>query len=82
MSVQFCSDIERLGLDAKLVNESYLWIENQIVHMPKLAYWQRAMRYGLLEVGISPDNGFTYDHVYGTKVGGTTVDKYGITYKF
>ncbi|WOG99154.1 hypothetical protein DCAR_0518502 [Daucus carota subsp. sativus] len=70
-------DIERLGLDAKLVNESYPWIENQIVHMPKLTSWQRAMRYGLLEVGISPDNGFTYDHLYGTKVGGTTFDRYG-----
>lgn len=59
-----------------MLNESYPWTEDQIVHMPKLVSWQRAMKYGLLEVGISPDNGFTYDHVYGTKVGGTTFDKY------
>ncbi len=29
------------------------------------------MRDGLREVGVSPNNGFKYDHVYGTKVGGT-----------
>lgn len=70
-------DIDKLGLDAKLVNESYPWIEKQIVHMPNLAPWQKAVRDGLLDTGISPDNGFTYDHLYGTKVGGTIFDNYG-----
>lgn len=27
--------------------------------------------------GVSPFNGYTYDHVYGTKVGGTIFDKSG-----
>lgn len=39
--------------------------------------WQSAVRDGLLEVGVSPNNGFTYDHVYGTKVGGTIFDANG-----
>lgn len=71
------SYIKRAGWDAKLVNESYPWIEKQIVHEPMFEPWQRAVRDGLLEVGISPYNGFTYDHLYGTKVGGTIFDKYG-----
>lgn len=72
-----CSDINKVGWDAKLVNESYPWIEKQIVHQPKLAPWQVAVRDGLLEAGVSPFNGFTFDHLYGTKVGGTIFDKYG-----
>lgn len=72
-----CSYIKKAGWDSKLVNESYPWIEKQIVHKPNLAPWQRAVRDGLLEVGISPFNGFTYDHVYGTKFGGTIFDRIG-----
>ncbi|GAB2269234.1 hypothetical protein Dimus_004161 [Dionaea muscipula] len=71
------SYVKRVGWDAKLVNESYPWVERRIVHKPKLAPWQRAVRDGLLEVGISPFNGFTYDHKYGTKVGGTIFDNKG-----
>lgn len=72
-----CSFVEKAGWDAELVKESYPWVEKQIVHRPKLAPWQRAIRDSLLEVGVSPFNGFTYDHVYGTKVGGTIFDQYG-----
>ncbi|KAL8226200.1 hypothetical protein R6Q57_018757 [Mikania cordata] len=71
------SYVKRVGWDAKLVNESYPWIEKQIVKEPMFEPWQRAVHGGLLEIGISPDNGFTYDHLYGTKVGGTIFDKYG-----
>ncbi|KAL3511685.1 hypothetical protein ACH5RR_024402 [Cinchona calisaya] len=71
------SYIRDVGWDEKLVNESYPWIEKQIVHKPDLAPWQQAVRDSLLEVGISPFNGFTYDHVYGTKVGGTIFDRFG-----
>ncbi|KAJ7963174.1 protein HOTHEAD-like [Quillaja saponaria] len=71
------SFIKKFGWDAKLVNESYPWIEKQIVHLPQLSPWQRALRDSLLDVGISPFNGFTYDHVYGTKVGGTIFDRFG-----
>ncbi|OMO66230.1 hypothetical protein COLO4_30680 [Corchorus olitorius] len=69
--------IRRVGWDARLVNESYPWVEKQIVHQPKLAQWQNAFKDSLLDVGISPYNGFTYDHIYGTKVGGTIFDRFG-----
>lgn len=69
--------IERVGWDEKLVNESYPWVEKVIVHQPNLAKWQNAFREGLLEVGVSPYNGFTYDHIYGTKIGGTIYDRFG-----
>ncbi|XP_022148088.1 protein HOTHEAD-like [Momordica charantia] len=69
--------IEKVGWDAKLVNESYPWVEKQIVHLPKLTPWQRAFRDSLLDVGVSPFNGFTYDHLYGTKFGGTIFDRFG-----
>ncbi|KAF3647771.1 Protein HOTHEAD [Capsicum annuum] len=71
------SYIQKVGWDSKLVNESYPWIERQIVHRPNLAPWQEAVRESLLEIGISPFNGFTYDHIYGTKVGGTIFDRFG-----
>ncbi|XP_019436496.1 PREDICTED: protein HOTHEAD-like isoform X2 [Lupinus angustifolius] len=69
--------IENVGWDSKLVNESYPWVEKQIVHRPKFSAWQRAARDSLLDAGVSPFNGFTYDHKYGTKVGGTIFDRFG-----
>ncbi|XP_057459547.1 protein HOTHEAD-like [Actinidia eriantha] len=69
--------VRKAGWDAKLVNESYPWIEKQIVHQPNLGPWQTAVRDSLLDVGVSPFNGFTYDHIYGTKVGGTIFDRFG-----
>lgn len=71
------SYIKRVGWDAELVNESFPWIEKQIVHRPPFGSWQKAIRDSLVEVGISPFNGFTYDHLYGTKVGGTIFDRFG-----
>lgn len=69
--------ISKMNWDAKLVNESFPWVEKQIVHKPMLAPWQRAFRDSLLDVGVSPFNGFTYDHIFGTKVGGTIYDRFG-----
>lgn len=66
-----------MGWDAKLVNESFPWVERQIVHQPKQEGWQKALRDSLLDVGVSPFNGFTYDHIYGTKIGGTIFDRFG-----
>lgn len=71
------SEIKKAGWDAKLVSESYPWIEKQIVHRPDFGPWQRAVRDSLLDAGVSPFNGFTYDHKYGTKVGGTIFDRFG-----
>ncbi|XP_015938701.1 protein HOTHEAD [Arachis duranensis] len=69
--------IEKVGWDPKLVNESYPWIEKQIVHRPTFSSYQRAVRDSLLDSGVSPFNGFTYDHIYGTKLGGTIFDRFG-----
>ncbi|WCJ39528.1 Glucose-methanol-choline (GMC) oxidoreductase family protein [Euphorbia peplus] len=69
--------IKEVGWDEKLVNKSYTWVEDQMVHKPKVAPWQVAFRDSLLDVGISPFNGFTYDHIYGTKFGGTIFDRFG-----
>ncbi|KAL6956138.1 Oxidoreductase [Sarracenia purpurea var. burkii] len=65
------------GLDGRLVNESYKWVEKVVAFEPRVQQWQSAVRDGLLEVGVVPDNGFTYDHLYGTKVGGTIFDRDG-----
>ncbi|CAA3010875.1 HOTHEAD-like [Olea europaea subsp. europaea] len=70
--------VQKLGWDAKLVNESYRWIEKQIVQRPKLAPWQKALKDSLLENGVSPYNGYTLDHVHGTKVGGTIFERNGL----
>ncbi|XP_039817042.1 protein HOTHEAD-like [Panicum virgatum] len=71
------SFVQQAGWDADLVNQSYPWVEERIVHWPKVAPWQAALRDGLLEAGVSPYNGYTYDHLYGTKVGGTIFDETG-----
>ncbi|KAJ1268347.1 hypothetical protein BS78_07G127900 [Paspalum vaginatum] len=71
------SFVQQAGWDGELVNQSYPWVEERIVHWPKLAPWQAALRDGLLEAGVSPYNGYTYDHLYGTKIGGTIFDEAG-----
>ncbi|XP_022922265.1 protein HOTHEAD [Cucurbita moschata] len=69
--------VREAGWDAKLVNESYEWVERVVAFEPRMGKWQSAVRGGLVDVGVVPDNGFTYDHLYGTKVGGTIFDRHG-----
>lgn len=69
--------VRAAGWDGGLVNESYRWVERVVAHQPELRQWQRAVLDGLLEVGVTPFNGFTYDHMVGTKVGGTIFDTQG-----
>ncbi|KAK1311842.1 Protein HOTHEAD [Acorus calamus] len=71
------SYVRKAGWDGELVNKSFPWVERQIVQWPDLAPWQKALRDGLLGAGVAPFNGYTYDHVFGTKVGGTIFDKDG-----
>lgn len=71
------SFIQEVGWDEDLVNKSYPWVEEKIVQWPKIAPWQAALRDGLLQAGVAPFNGYTYDHVSGTKVGGTIFDETG-----
>ncbi|KAK7265533.1 hypothetical protein RJT34_33153 [Clitoria ternatea] len=65
------------GWDGKAVNESYQWVEKTVAFQPQIKQWQSAVRDGLLEIGVQPNNGFTYDHIDGTKVGGTIFDQQG-----
>lgn len=69
--------VEQAGWNKTLVMESYEWVEKAVVFQPPVLQWQSAVRAGLLEAGVLPDNGFTYDHVDGTKIGGTILDKDG-----
>ncbi|XP_052199191.1 sinalpyl alcohol oxidase Nec3-like [Diospyros lotus] len=63
--------------DMKLVNESYKWVEETIVSKPILGTWQSSVKEALLEAGNGPDNGFTFDHIIGTKIGGSIFDGNG-----
>ncbi|XP_031477483.1 protein HOTHEAD [Nymphaea colorata] len=69
--------VEQVGWDGALVNQSYEWVEKIVAFEPPMLQWQSAVRDALLEVGVLPYNGFTFDHLYGTKVGGTIFDKDG-----
>ncbi|GJX21867.1 pol polyprotein [Tanacetum coccineum] len=69
--------INKAGLDPKLVRESYEWVAKKVEFEPKVLAWQGAVRDGLLEAGVLPNNGFTLEHLYGTKVGGSIFDKNG-----
>ncbi|KAL6348873.1 hypothetical protein AAG906_033529 [Vitis piasezkii] len=69
--------VEEVGWDSGMVKESYEWVEKVVAFKPPMRQWQSAVRDGLLEVGVLPYNGFTYDHIYGTKIGGTIFDPDG-----
>ena len=70
-------DVRKAGWDGKAVKESYEWVEKMVAFKPRMKQWQSAVRDGLVEVGVVPYNGFTYDHIRGTKIGGTIFDQYG-----
>ncbi|GMI84562.1 hypothetical protein like AT3G56060 [Hibiscus trionum] len=71
------SFLKQIGLDEALAKESYEWVENKLVTRPGSFEWQSAVRNGLLEAGVLPDNGFTYAHINGTKTSGTIFDAKG-----
>lgn len=67
-----------IGWDERLLNESYRWVENKIVLKPILGPWQSSFKNALLEAGVVPDNGFSYDHIYGLKLVVLFMTKMGI----
>ena len=69
--------VRAAGWDHRLVNASYRWVERALVFRPAVPQWQRALRQGLLQAGVTPDNGYTLEHVQGTKIGGTIFDRRG-----
>ncbi|XP_074574489.1 protein HOTHEAD-like [Curcuma longa] len=70
-------EVMDMGLNPKLADQSFRWVERELVFRPQLTEWTSAFRAGLLEAGVTPDNGFTYEHLEGTKVGGTIFDPTG-----
>ncbi|CAD6243012.1 unnamed protein product [Miscanthus lutarioriparius] len=69
--------VRAAGWDPREVRAAYRWVEDVVAFRPALGPWQAAVRRGLLETGVLPDNGFTYDHIPGTKVGGSIFDEDG-----
>ncbi|KAF5731120.1 putative glucose-methanol-choline (gmc) oxidoreductase [Tripterygium wilfordii] len=69
--------VREFGWDEALVNKSYEWVERKIVFKPRMLQWTSALKAGLIEVGVLPDNGVTLDHTYGSKFGGVIFDKDG-----
>ena len=69
--------VRAAGWDPREVRAAYRWVEDVVAFRPALGPWQAAVRRGLLETGVIPDNGFTYDHIPGTKVGGSIFDEDG-----
>eukprot|EP01018_Ginkgo_biloba_P033120 Gb_00810 [translate_table: standard] len=70
-------DIQDMGWDEKLVNESYEWVEREVAFRRDLGPWQTAFKEALLEVGVLPYNGYTLDHVEGTKLSASIFDHNG-----
>ncbi|KAL6131963.1 hypothetical protein ACLB2K_070335 [Fragaria x ananassa] len=69
--------IKEAGWNQKWVEQAYEWVEQVVAFQPPMLEWETALRDGLLEVGVLPNNGYTFNHSYGTKVGGTIFDKEG-----
>ncbi|KAG7561044.1 Glucose-methanol-choline oxidoreductase C-terminal [Arabidopsis thaliana x Arabidopsis arenosa] len=69
--------VAEAGWERDEVEAAYEWVENKVVFEPPVKGWQSAFRDGLLEAGVSPYNGFTYEHIVGTKFGGTIFDPDG-----
>ncbi|CAN6860759.1 unnamed protein product [Brassica oleracea var. botrytis] len=59
------------------VEAAYEWVEKKLVYRPPMKGWQSALKDGLLEAGVLPYNGFTLDHIYGTKIGVMLFDREG-----
>ncbi|KAG9451334.1 hypothetical protein H6P81_011299 [Aristolochia fimbriata] len=71
-------EVERLGWDRELVKESYEWVESKIVFEPwRLTPWQFVTMGSYIAAKILPFNGFSVEHIQGTKIGGSIYDNHG-----
>lgn len=66
-----------INWDLGMVDKAYQWVEKTIVYRSDLLPWQSVSKEVLLEAGFGPDNGFTLDHIVGTKISGSTFDALG-----
>nr|AKH04266.1 putative oxidoreductase [Taxus baccata] len=70
--------IRNMGWDEKLVNESFEWVEKLNAFEPdELTPWSSSLKNGLLEAGVLPYNGYTVEHLEGTKISASIFDNNG-----
>ncbi|KAF8052177.1 hypothetical protein N665_1593s0001 [Sinapis alba] len=69
--------VEEAEWEMNEVEASYEWVERKLVFEPHVIGWQSALKDALLEAGVLPYNGFTLDHLVGTKISGTIFDPDG-----
>ncbi|XP_015895128.2 protein HOTHEAD isoform X2 [Ziziphus jujuba] len=69
--------VKKVGWNNELVKNAYEWVESRIVFKPELTPWQTVAEFSFLEAGILPYNGFSLEHIKGTKLGGSIFDECG-----
>ncbi|KAL1356003.1 hypothetical protein HN51_007980 [Arachis hypogaea] len=70
--------VGKAGWDKKMVKEAYEWVESKVVFPPFfLSPWQSVAEFSLLESGVLPYNGYSLEHVKGTKISGSVFDAFG-----
>ncbi|KAF9626201.1 hypothetical protein IFM89_031328 [Coptis chinensis] len=70
--------IARAGWDENLVKEAYEWVESRVVFEPNLSEQQSFARDAFVAAGNVPFNGYSLEHVEGTKITGTIFDENGM----
>ncbi|PRQ40772.1 putative oxygen-dependent choline dehydrogenase, FAD/NAD(P)-binding domain-containing protein [Rosa chinensis] len=70
--------VKKVGWDKEGVKDAYEWVESRIISKPDhLTPWSHAVAFSFLEAGILPYNGFSLEHIQGTKIGATSFDNQG-----
>ena len=69
--------VRQVDWDEKMVKEAYEWVESRVVFKPELTPWQTAAEFSFLEAGVFPCNGYSLEHVLGTKIGASIFDNCG-----
>ncbi|KMT07047.1 hypothetical protein BVRB_6g153760 [Beta vulgaris subsp. vulgaris] len=70
--------VKKMRWDEKMVKQAFEWVEKRVVFEPEiLSSWQSVVLEGLLEAGVLPFNGYSLEHVEGTKLSGSIFDVSG-----
>ncbi|PON58331.1 Long-chain-alcohol oxidase [Parasponia andersonii] len=69
--------VKQVGWNEEMVKIAYNWVESRVVFIPELTPWQTVAEFSFLEAGILPYNGYSLEHIEGTKVGGSVFDNHG-----
>ncbi|KAM5551053.1 (R)-mandelonitrile lyase-like [Rosa sericea] len=70
--------VKKVGWSNEGVKDAYEWVESRFISKPDhLTPWSHAVEFSFLEAGILPYNGFSLEHIQGTKIGATSFDNQG-----